>query len=331
MAKIVDKALDIAAQGAGGAIGAGLGMLTANWQDRRQVKQQQKLTDQQVNAQKQMGKYNQQLALDMWEKTNYEAQRKQMEKAGLNVGLMYGGGGAGGGTTSTPTGSVGAGSAASGSGEIGMGMQAGMQMQLMKAQKENIEADTANKRANTPGEGQTEGKIGAETENIKTDTAKKQQDIQNLKAQEILTKTQQSIAELERQVKNLTVNDEVSIKQALRDTMIYNAKIVENAKEVSTETKKATIDEIRGRVAEQAVRIATGKSNMQVNDAQIQKISQDIMSSMVGLTQEQRRLRIQEIANEYNTGQAAGNKRNVETVKLWVNMVTDFIESIMPE
>lgn len=36
--------------------------------------------------------------LQMWEATNYSAQREQMEKAGLNVGLMYGQGGAGGAT-----------------------------------------------------------------------------------------------------------------------------------------------------------------------------------------------------------------------------------------
>jgi len=33
-----------------------------------------------------------------WDYTNYENQRKHMEKAGLNVGLMYGQGGGGGST-----------------------------------------------------------------------------------------------------------------------------------------------------------------------------------------------------------------------------------------
>lgn len=36
--------------------------------------------------------------LEMWEATNYSAQREQLEKAGLSVGLMYGQGGAGGAT-----------------------------------------------------------------------------------------------------------------------------------------------------------------------------------------------------------------------------------------
>ena len=35
-------------------------------------------------------------AMDIWEKTNYKAQMGQLEKAGLNAGLIYGMGGAGG-------------------------------------------------------------------------------------------------------------------------------------------------------------------------------------------------------------------------------------------
>ena len=33
-------------------------------------------------------------ALEMWRKTGYEAQGQQIENAGLNKALMYGGGGA---------------------------------------------------------------------------------------------------------------------------------------------------------------------------------------------------------------------------------------------
>ena len=113
----------------------GLAMQGVN--DRRQLRQQQKLMQQQIKGQKEMGKFNQALALEMWDKTNYKAQVEQLKKAGLNVGLMYDGGGASG-TTQTPTGSVSGGNAPVGGGEVkGMGMQLGMQMALLKAQKEN--------------------------------------------------------------------------------------------------------------------------------------------------------------------------------------------------
>lgn len=54
----------------------------------------------QFNYNKMTGDYNQQLAKDMWEYTGYENQKRQMEEAGLNPGLMYGQGGGGGQSTS---------------------------------------------------------------------------------------------------------------------------------------------------------------------------------------------------------------------------------------
>ena len=39
--------------------------------------------------------------LQMWKDTNFGAQRNEIEKAGLSVGLMYGNGGSGAGSTST--------------------------------------------------------------------------------------------------------------------------------------------------------------------------------------------------------------------------------------
>ena len=78
-------------------IGQGLlGLALTDYNDQRQLQQQQKLTDMQKKANMQLADYNQGLALDSWNKTNYEAQRKHMERAGLSVGMMYKGGGPGG-------------------------------------------------------------------------------------------------------------------------------------------------------------------------------------------------------------------------------------------
>lgn len=133
----------------GGLIGTGsdiIGMALQPIKDRQQLKQQGKLIEQQIKAQKEMGLYNQGLALDTWEKTGYEAQRKQMEKAGLNVGLMYEGGGAGG-TTSTPTGTVTGGTAqqSTGSAAGGLAIQMRLEKSLKEAQINNINKDTEKK------------------------------------------------------------------------------------------------------------------------------------------------------------------------------------------
>lgn len=89
-----------------------------------------------------LNKQGAELQMDMWNKTNYGAQKQHMLDAGLNPALMYGKGG-GGGTT---TGSQGGGSAAGGGSKQPMDIGAILQAGLMKAQTENIEADTELKK-----------------------------------------------------------------------------------------------------------------------------------------------------------------------------------------
>jgi len=133
--------------------------LSNNYQAKKQFENQKKLMDlQQQNqmelnknqeeAQMRLNEQGQGLQLDTWNKTNAGAQRKHLEDAGLSVGLMYGKGGAGGATTgSQGGGSAQGGSAASGSAALGKSMDIGSMMQaaMMKAQIENINADTQNK------------------------------------------------------------------------------------------------------------------------------------------------------------------------------------------
>ena len=70
----------------------------------QQVKQQQKLQNLQIQGQKEMGLFNYNQQMKMWDNTNYEAQKRHMIAAGLNPALMYGMGGAGGATTGANTG-----------------------------------------------------------------------------------------------------------------------------------------------------------------------------------------------------------------------------------
>lgn len=89
--------------------------------------------------QKQLNQQAQELGIKTWKETNFSAQKEELEKAGLNAGLLYGMSGAGGGTV----GSGGGGTAQQANIEnVGMDVAAMAQLALMKAQKENIEADT---------------------------------------------------------------------------------------------------------------------------------------------------------------------------------------------
>ena len=81
--------------------------------------------------------------LELWNATNYPAQVKQMQDAGLNTALMYKGGGQSG-TTAANTVSRQAPTAASGGGmEIQQMMQMMLNNKMTEAQIENIKADTA--------------------------------------------------------------------------------------------------------------------------------------------------------------------------------------------
>lgn len=61
-------------------------------------KQAKYMSDLQVNASNRITEFNARKQMEMWNKTNYEAQVKQMKQAGLNPGLLYSKGGTGGTT-----------------------------------------------------------------------------------------------------------------------------------------------------------------------------------------------------------------------------------------
>jgi len=117
-------------------------------ENKKQLEQQKKLQDLATGANKEIANYNQKLALEMWDKTNYSAQLAQLEKAGLSKSLMYAGGGAGGSTQGAgEVQGVGAGNADG----VAQGMMAKAQMaqveagiELTKAQTEKTTAETSN-------------------------------------------------------------------------------------------------------------------------------------------------------------------------------------------
>lgn len=149
----------IGMQAASGAVNAGMGLMLGGIQDKRQVRQQKRLTNIQIDAQKHLADFNFQKQLEMWKATNYGAQMEELNKAGLNPALLYGMGGGGGTTAGTGGGTgVSGGIAAGHSGEVQQMLGMGIQRELLLAQKENIQADTDLKKADAKNK-------GADTEN----------------------------------------------------------------------------------------------------------------------------------------------------------------------
>nr|DAI78710.1 MAG TPA: DNA pilot protein [Microviridae sp.] len=123
----------------------------------------------QAKYNKEQADYSQQLALDMWNATNYESQVEHMKAAGLNPALLYSKGGAGGST-------AGAGTAAPVSEgttqAVGMGLQA-KQIAIGQAQQMAETAKTVAEAAKIS---------GVDTDSVKTSIKKMLQDIEASKA-----------------------------------------------------------------------------------------------------------------------------------------------------
>lgn len=147
-------------------------------QDRRQIEQQKRLQELQIQGNKEMSEFEKNQQLDMWNKTNYGAQVNHLKEAGLNPALLYGMGGSGGATTGGGSGAgVSGGHAATGVQGQGMALETA----LATAQLANIQAQTEKTKAEAKGiEEQTTGTafqnavnkaIGAENLAAKESTA----------------------------------------------------------------------------------------------------------------------------------------------------------------
>ena len=144
--------LDILSGAASTLLGAGLGILTGGYNDRRQLEQQKKLMEMQSDYDEIASQRNLENQLKLWDATNYPAQVEQMKNAGLSVGLMYKGGGQSGQIAADNTNRQ-APTAANGGGmEIQQMMQLMLNNKLTEAQIENIKADTKGKEINNKNE-----------------------------------------------------------------------------------------------------------------------------------------------------------------------------------
>jgi len=219
----------------------------------QQLRHQEDFQKQQIKGNKEMQDYSQKLALDTWDKTNYDAQRKQMEKAGLNPGLMYGMGGSGGATTNSGSApSVSSGTAVNSS-QNGMGLQMASQIALMKAQKENIEADTANKKADIPVK-------GAQVPNIESGTNKNIADTK-------LTEQNTAIATFNTEIAR--INSELAVEGKSLNVGMLNEKY--NNLLANTELTEAQRDEARAKIVNLAVDNSLKRSTISRNTQEVEE------------------------------------------------------------
>lgn len=252
-------------------------MLFGNSNRKKQLKQQQALTDIQTNAKKDLMTYGEQLSMKHWENTNYSAQVEQMKKAGLNTALMYGGAGSGGQSNSVGDYSVSGGQADSN--QMGYALQLQhmqSQIELNKALANKEQAQANNLLITTP----VEVKKTEEAINLM------QIQIDNLFEEKLNKQTYRVALELENSIKSIQneilastkdVNIEIakqSLKYLTEQTLLINKDnyIKENTKYNIIELQRQMVKNL---VADTIVKNSQSKLNETQAWNLIQRVSMD--------------------------------------------------------
>lgn len=258
-----------------GLLGAGLGILMQKANDKRQIKQQQRLQAIQIGGAKEMTDYQAAKELQMWKDTNYAAQMEQLTKAGLNPGLIYGMSGGGGQTTGgggqMPTG----GNAPSGGGEIGMGLQMGLQTAMMQAQIENIKATTKK----TEQEAANIGEGGIDTREKEGRIQNLQADLTTKGAQQAMMKVETTLKELDVKLKGMTIEDSANLVKWAAGKAQHEMGIAENEEYISDATRDTKVKQISADLLGTYLKNALTKAQTTGTKAQTEKTQADTIVS----------------------------------------------------
>lgn len=288
------------------ALGGLFGLAFGGIQDRRQVRQQRKLQELQIAGQKEMMDYGMAQQLEMWEKTNYGAQVEQLEKAGLNPGLIYGMGGGGGTTTGSAQGNVtGATATQAGGGELAMGLQLGM----MKAQMDLVKAQTEKTKV------EAEKTAGVDTKLAETNIASITQGINNQKAVEELTKVTTNIEKLNLDYNQATFADRMDYvaQQArqmtgLASQALTQANLDTDAREtrlkiIRTEYIQKMLENglITAQTKGQYQNIEESKQRIRESEQRIKNLANQIQVDWYRIDQTNRELIIKQMFADYGT------------------------------
>lgn len=240
----------------GGALQAGAAIYgmtrDKNADDDRQIEQQRRLTEIQKDANKEAMENSAAQQMKFWNDTNYGAQVKHMEAAGLNPALMYGMSGGGGATTGGASqqgvsGGQAASAAATEQNKLAMGMQLAQQG-LMIAQAEKTRAETENLKAGTE-------KTGVDTETGKLDLDTKQK-TQEATIQTITENAAKTLAQAVQEQQKQVITEETMKEQIRTIQEEAISKILRNEGEkIENRRKEAhlAVDKFEAKMAESGI------------------------------------------------------------------------------
>lgn len=242
-------------------IGTGMGLLLEGHNDRRQLRQQQALLEQQYKIDNRMADQNFARQLQFWNATNYSAQVEQLKKAGLNPAMLYSKGGPGG-VTGQQAAHVGSATAPAGGMEV-------MQMMMNKANIDLIRAQTEKTKAETTA-------VAPSIEKTKTETASITQGIENQKAVKELTDVQASIARVQDFVAGKTQNLQISYMMKIVAQAQETLDILENDAQISEQTVNEKMELIKMEVINAYLNALKTKQDTEKSKAEITNMQEQI-------------------------------------------------------
>lgn len=276
----------------------------AKKQNKRALEEQRKLMREQ-----------QALNIDTWEKTGAYAQREQLKKAGLNAGLLY---------SSGANGTLGSGSAsvpqkADEAIDAGMAVQAGLQGARQKAEVENIEANTEKQKA------ETEKLETVDTEETKGRIGKLNWETHNAELNAGILEYEKEMKKIETDVASQTKDFKVQQEWSATDKVIGEAKTAQAKGEIDMQTRDKLIEQIKQNTVEQSLRIELQKQGIKVEQAKLEKITQEILAIGRELDQKDKQILLDEIRTEFGAGDEARTIRWIETTGKQLERIGDLV------
>lgn len=289
---------------AAGAIAGGvLGLFSGNSgkKDKKLMKQAWEYEKEGMGLQyqynNQMAEANQQRNKDLWDYTNFEAQRKHLEQAGLSVGLMYGNGGAMQASTS--------GGQGSGVQKPGNPTETAIQSKALGIQMQQMQSQTALNAASAAKQIAEAEKIkGVDTDAVKASIDNVIAQTNNEEAKNGLIYAQKRAAEIEADLNNANI-EEIS----------WNIKNIE--KNLNMIDENITAAKINNEVAE-----ATKANQIEMAQLNVLNAIKDaiLKESQSKLTEEQAKAIVAQIAQGWEgLNIQRGGQTLQKTIAEWTN------------
>jgi hypothetical protein len=241
--------------------------------------------------------------MQMWDDTNYEAQREHMENAGLSVGLMYGNGG---GMQASTSGGQQQGVSGPGSDPVSAALQKealGLQLEQIKSQNMLNYSQAAKNNAEAK-------KIsGVDTKESESRTE--------------LNETNQKLINSEIEINSANITKLVAEGQIAMQQ--YNQEL--NNTEISNETKKATIERATAEYYNTVIAGIANITHSRLESKQIELVEKEVENFMydlitkrmsVEVAEKQADAMIQKIKNDYEQTDRKLNIDQERLLKEWI-------------